>query len=329
MMLMHAAAIAAFNAWAVPPIHGDILRISWICVLILIYAMIAPSTPRRMLVASLVAASLRSARLLDRLAARWTATRTRLRVHHLLADLCLRVRRRRAGACPAAPRPASARGAGSRELSAGRTARDRRHGRSVARGASSAGARCGDQAGAAGGARRARRARSAGDAQAVRARGAGDRGLELAAHDPGLRLRHHAGRHVLLRDGAAHRPRPRVARPRIRPAAAEPRHLSPAPGVPLAGRCARARPRASRHQAGQHLCLPHGPRVRLHQGARLRAGQDAAGGRTYPGPADAGDDRKHDAGHAGLHGSRSHPRATRTSIAGPTSIPSAASPTSC
>ena len=57
MMLMHAAGIAAFNAWAVPPVHGDILRISWICVLILIYAMIAPSTPRRMLVASLVAAS--------------------------------------------------------------------------------------------------------------------------------------------------------------------------------------------------------------------------------------------------------------------------------
>jgi serine/threonine-protein kinase len=41
----------------VPPIHGDILRISWICLLILIYAIIAPSTPRRMLIASLVAAS--------------------------------------------------------------------------------------------------------------------------------------------------------------------------------------------------------------------------------------------------------------------------------
>jgi serine/threonine-protein kinase len=57
MMLMHAAAIAAFNAWAVPPVSGDIMRISWISVLILIYAMIAPSTPRMMLIASLVAAS--------------------------------------------------------------------------------------------------------------------------------------------------------------------------------------------------------------------------------------------------------------------------------
>jgi serine/threonine-protein kinase len=57
MMLMNAAAIAAFNAWAVPPIHGDVLRISWIGLLILIYAIIAPNTPRRMLIASLVAAS--------------------------------------------------------------------------------------------------------------------------------------------------------------------------------------------------------------------------------------------------------------------------------
>src|SRR5688572_14963027 len=38
MMLMHAAGIAAFNAWAVPPKGDDIMRISWICLLILIYA---------------------------------------------------------------------------------------------------------------------------------------------------------------------------------------------------------------------------------------------------------------------------------------------------
>jgi eukaryotic-like serine/threonine-protein kinase len=57
MMLMHGAGIAAFNAWAVPPAGDDIMRISWICLLILIFAMIAPSTPRRMLIASLVVAS--------------------------------------------------------------------------------------------------------------------------------------------------------------------------------------------------------------------------------------------------------------------------------
>jgi serine/threonine-protein kinase len=57
MMLLQGAAIAAFNAWALPPIHGDLLRISWICLLILIFAMIAPSSPRRMFIASLIAAS--------------------------------------------------------------------------------------------------------------------------------------------------------------------------------------------------------------------------------------------------------------------------------
>jgi eukaryotic-like serine/threonine-protein kinase len=57
MMLIQGAAIAAFNAWAVPPSGDDILRISWICLLILIFAMIAPSSPRRMLIASLVVAS--------------------------------------------------------------------------------------------------------------------------------------------------------------------------------------------------------------------------------------------------------------------------------
>jgi len=57
MMLMHGAGIAAFNAWAVPPPGTDIMRISWICLLILIFAMIAPSSPRRMFIASIVVAS--------------------------------------------------------------------------------------------------------------------------------------------------------------------------------------------------------------------------------------------------------------------------------
>ena len=54
------------------------------------------------------------------------------------------------------------------------------------------------------------------DAAAVRARGAGDGGAELAAHDSGVRLRRHPRRHVLLRDGAAGRTRPRVAGARVR-----------------------------------------------------------------------------------------------------------------
>jgi serine/threonine-protein kinase len=60
MMLMNAALIAAANAWAMPAIPADapdIGRPSWIALVILIFAMIAPGVPRQMLVASLIAAS--------------------------------------------------------------------------------------------------------------------------------------------------------------------------------------------------------------------------------------------------------------------------------
>jgi serine/threonine-protein kinase len=55
-MLLNAVGIASLNAWgSVLPQPGEI-HISWIAVLILVYSMIAPASPRRMLVASLVAA---------------------------------------------------------------------------------------------------------------------------------------------------------------------------------------------------------------------------------------------------------------------------------
>jgi eukaryotic-like serine/threonine-protein kinase len=60
MMLMNAALIAAANAWAMPALPAgspDVGRPSWIALLILIFAMIAPSVPRQMLAASLIAAS--------------------------------------------------------------------------------------------------------------------------------------------------------------------------------------------------------------------------------------------------------------------------------
>jgi serine/threonine-protein kinase len=48
------------TTWAVPPppFSTDIVYVSWITVLILVYSMIAPHTPRRMLAAGLVAASM-------------------------------------------------------------------------------------------------------------------------------------------------------------------------------------------------------------------------------------------------------------------------------
>jgi hypothetical protein len=60
VMLMNAVLISVANAWAMPAIPPDapeVLRPSWIALLILIFAMIAPGNPRQMLAASLVAAS--------------------------------------------------------------------------------------------------------------------------------------------------------------------------------------------------------------------------------------------------------------------------------
>jgi len=60
VMLTNAALIAAANTWAMPTTTAkpeDIGRASWIALLIVIYSMIAPSTPRRMLVTALIAAT--------------------------------------------------------------------------------------------------------------------------------------------------------------------------------------------------------------------------------------------------------------------------------
>jgi serine/threonine-protein kinase len=60
MMLLNAALIAVVNAWAmpaIPPEAPEIGRPSWIALLILIFAIIAPGIPRQMLAASLIAAT--------------------------------------------------------------------------------------------------------------------------------------------------------------------------------------------------------------------------------------------------------------------------------
>lgn len=57
-MLLNAVGIAAMNAWAMPLAGPNDMHLSWMTVLILIYSMIAPTTPRKILFASLVAASL-------------------------------------------------------------------------------------------------------------------------------------------------------------------------------------------------------------------------------------------------------------------------------
>ena len=58
MMLVNAGAIAALNTWAIPPPTTlPSAYLSWTTILILVYSMVASHTPRRMLVAALVAAS--------------------------------------------------------------------------------------------------------------------------------------------------------------------------------------------------------------------------------------------------------------------------------
>jgi serine/threonine-protein kinase len=57
-MILNAAGVAVLNTWATTPVYGATPSVSWIAVLILVFSMISPTTPRRMLAASLVAASM-------------------------------------------------------------------------------------------------------------------------------------------------------------------------------------------------------------------------------------------------------------------------------
>ena len=57
-LVLNAIAIAILNTWIVPPLAGPSLFVSWVAPAILIFAMIAPVSPQRILIASLVAASM-------------------------------------------------------------------------------------------------------------------------------------------------------------------------------------------------------------------------------------------------------------------------------
>ena len=127
------------------------------------------------------------------------------------------------------------------QLQAGGAARAGRHGRSVARRASAAGAAGGDQADSA----VAHRPMPAdgvvgGRRAAVRARSAGDREPAIAAHRQAVRLRRRRRRRVLLRDGAARRPRRRDARAAFRARAGRARRFT------SCARCATRCPKRTR-----------------------------------------------------------------------------------
>ena len=99
--------------------------------------------------------------------------------------------------------------------------------------------------------------------------------LNNPQHRGDLRLRPHAGRRVLLRDGVPRRHRSANARRAVRPAAGGARDSHPAADLRLAVRSAFAGAGASRHQAGQHHAQPPRRRAGRGEGARLRPGQSA------------------------------------------------------
>ena len=58
-MILNAACLALLNTWVQPPpVDQQLIQVSWIVVLILIFSMITPVSPGKMLAASLVAASM-------------------------------------------------------------------------------------------------------------------------------------------------------------------------------------------------------------------------------------------------------------------------------
>ena len=58
-MILNAAAVGAMNTWvAPPPLRAQMVQVSWIAVLLLVYSMVSPASPSKMLGASLIAASM-------------------------------------------------------------------------------------------------------------------------------------------------------------------------------------------------------------------------------------------------------------------------------
>ena len=57
-LVLNAVGLAVLNTWIVPPLNARAIHLSWVTVGILVFSMIAPTSPRKMLLAALVAASM-------------------------------------------------------------------------------------------------------------------------------------------------------------------------------------------------------------------------------------------------------------------------------
>ncbi len=199
-----------------------------------------------------------------------------------------------------------------RQLSARGEDRRGRHGRGVAREASSSGAAGGDQAHPPG--RAWRRRELAHRARSLRAGSAGHFGAELPALHRALRFRSDRRRHVLLRHGAPRWTQSARAGGALRAAARGARGVLAQAGLPLAGRRARPRHHPSRREAGEPVRLPPRSRSRLREGAGLWAREASR-----KQGADAAHHGRNRQRHAGVHGAgdghrRSADRRSRGSL---------------
>ena len=195
-MLLNSADIALLETWATDPTTMMMGHLSWTSIVILLSAMIVPSTPRKMLAAALVSASMGPFGV-------WLAhlrgVDTPVGAEHVRdVHAQLLVRGRRRGAVAHVPEDGTAPegGARARQLRAGGAAGRGRHGRGVARAAPAARAARGHQADPPGDAGGGTEADARDHAAPLRARGAGHGRAHLAAHDPAVRLRRHRRRHA-------------------------------------------------------------------------------------------------------------------------------------
>ena len=170
------------------------------------------------------------------------------------------------------PAPRGAPRAAAGAVHARGEARRGRHGGRLPGAPRHAAAPHGDQAAQAG-------AHGRGGPSALRARGAAHGRAQPPQHRDGLRLRPHARRRLLLRDGVPRGPRPRPARGGGRPPAAGPRRAHPPPGAGSAGRGPRRRARAPRRQAGKHHPVRAGRPLGRREGRGLRPREGPRGGR--------------------------------------------------
>ena len=248
-LLVNAFGVAMWNTWAMTPTPHSLGHLSWNTIVILVFSIVTPTTPRTMLGVSLAAASM------DPLGV-WLAHLRGAPVPSPLTTMILCLPNYVCAVVATLPahvlqglgrKLREAQQMGSYQLvellghgGMGEVWRARH--RLLARSAAIElvrpellGARDAAEA-------RLVMRRFEREAQATAA-------LELAPHHRAVRLRHDRREDVLLRDGAARRTGSRIAGARIRAAAGGPDDVSPAPDVPLSRGCPCKKPGASRYQA--------------------------------------------------------------------------------